>query len=41
MTGDRSKYKNRKDDLEHGEGNKAADRRYRDGVKETVEDLSE
>jgi len=41
MTGERSKDKNRKDDLNQGEGNKAADRRYREGVKETIEDLSE
>lgn len=41
MTGERSKDKNRKDDLNRGEGNKAADRRYRDGVKETVEDIPE
>jgi len=41
MTGERSKDENRKDDLERGEGNKAADRRYREGVKQTIEDLPE
>ena len=41
MSKEQSDVDGRHDDLNRGEGNKAADRRYRRAVRKTVEDTTE